>query len=65
MDEQERLENEAQNLKDEIKHLQKEQILGKLEDDAIIKEKRNELFKTLTSLELCKLNEKQTISKRR
>ena len=65
MDEQERLENEAEKLRNEIKQLQISLRLGKIEDNTIIKEKRDKLFNVLFSLKLCKMNNKEDNNKRR
>lgn len=65
MDEQERLELEVKQLKEEIRQLLLSKSLGNLEDENIIKEKRNELFKASTSLELCKINNEGNNVKRR
>ena len=65
MDEQERLENEAEKLRNEIKQLQISLRLGEIEDNTIIKEKRDKLFNVLFSLKLCKMNNKEDNNKRR
>lgn len=59
INEQERLENKAQELKEELKNLNFLNAKGDLKDDSIIKEKKQELVNTLVSLELSKINEIQ------
>lgn len=65
MDEQERLEIESKRIKEELKQLNLSLALGKLKDDSIIKEKKAELFKIVTALELSKISNKEENIKRR
>ena len=44
MDEKERLEEEAQQLREEIKQMQLQKSLNNLQNKDIIKEKRDKLF---------------------
>lgn len=55
MSEEERLEFEASRLRGELKELNMKKAMGQLENDDIIKEKKRELFKVLTDLELSKM----------
>lgn len=65
MSEKERLEKEVERLKYELKRLNIALALGKLKDDCIIKEKKSELVKVLTSLELCDMAYSNTYERRR
>ena len=65
MDEQERLEIESKRIKEELKQLNLSLALGKLKDDSIIKEKKAELVKIVTALELSKISNKEENIKRR
>ena len=56
MNEKERLEEKAKELRDELKQLNMDLAWGKLEYDSLIREKKRELTKVLMDLELCKMN---------
>ena len=64
MDEQTRLELEVKQLKEELKKLHTSHAFGKLDDENIIKEKKRKLFEVSTSLELCKMNNKEDVKRR-
>ena len=60
INEQERLENEANLLRQRLKKLLTKQALGQLKDESIIKETKEALFKIQTSIELNNLANKKT-----
>ena len=59
MDEKERLEEEAQQLREEIKQMQLQKSLNNIQNKDIIKEKRDKLFHVLTSLEFISMDEEK------
>lgn len=63
LNEQERLQQELNLLKQKLKELMFKQALGKLEDDRLIKETRDAIMKTQTSLELNKISNERKKSK--
>ncbi|MBR2833411.1 MAG: hypothetical protein IKE75_03155 [Bacilli bacterium] len=60
MSEEERLVAMKRQLEKELKQLNVDFVLGNLKDDTVIREKRDELFKVGTSLELCKMQKERT-----